>query len=31
MWNAFQAALSGSKSPQQAMTDAQQKAAAATK
>jgi multiple sugar transport system substrate-binding protein len=31
MWTAVQAALSGSKSPQQAMTDAQQKAAAATK
>ena len=31
LWTAFQAALSGSKTPQQAMTDAQQKAAAATK
>ncbi len=31
MWTAVQAALSGSKPPQQAMTDAQTKAAAATK
>ena len=31
LWNAFQAALSGSKPPQAAMSDAQQKAAAATK
>ncbi|MEU4424710.1 extracellular solute-binding protein [Actinoplanes sp. NPDC024001] len=31
MWTAFQAALSGSKSPQQALTDAQTTAAAATK
>ncbi|MEV6302543.1 extracellular solute-binding protein [Actinoplanes sp. NPDC051861] len=31
MWTAFQAALSGSKEPQQAMTDAQTTAAAATK
>jgi len=31
MWTAFQAALSGSKSPQDALAGAQQTAAAATK